>query len=906
MKYTKRFIWLLIITLIMVSLVLPSDVFAKTSRIDEILSSMSNEEKIAQMIMPSFRKQSGVDINENNIKDILSTYNFAGVILFAENTPDVESTMRFVDLLQNANKNNKTRLLISIDQEGGYVTRLGIGTNMPGNMALAATNDTAYAYNCAKTIAKELKALGINTNFSPVVDVNSNPNNPVIGLRSFSDDPNIVAAYGKKFMQGLQSEGLITSLKHFPGHGDTSTDTHTGLAIINKTYEELKNNELIPFQELINSGTDMIMTAHIEYPNIEKETYVSNKDNNVYTLPATLSKKILTDILRKDMGYNGIIITDALDMKAISEQFGIEDASIKAINAGADILLMPYTYDSQINELKDYIKSLASKIGTEISEKNVNASVRRILKLKEEKGLLEEYDNSDLEKNITNAKKLVSSLKNHDEEFEIAKKAVTMVKNTADTLPLNTTDKTVILYEYASHINAVKYALQKLKEKDNTIDDSNITLYPFYNASGALDTDTIKNEIMDAKNVIMIHSLYGTSGMKDPDLDKMNELIDYVHSNSGKVVMMSTQLPYDIAKFTNADALVLTYLANGIKFNLEDYQKEVPKYGPNVMAGIYMLFTKTENMNGVLPINIYNIDVNNDYTNEILYSRNYGLQYQNERIEKKGIENNVGNADIINTSEEVKDKIELTQNENNAIVNGEKLYVLLEVNDISETVSNDDKKLVETKLEDDSVVGIYLDINLYKQIESEDKIKIEETTGKIKIIIEIPESLRNSNRKFYIIRVHGTEVTKIFPTISGNILTFETDKFSTYALIYTDLEKETIVDNKTNTSENNTTNQVTPSSDNNDTENTPDDNKDELNNNNQEESNNNSNGETTNTDNPSENNGNKETTNKEDNTNKPNKTISPNTYDNILSYVLLLIISSVTLIVIKKKYIIKK
>ena len=652
MNYIRKIISIMIIfSLTIGGFLIPNNVYAMTSKVDTILSQMSNEDKIAQMIMPSFRKQPGVNINEDNIKDIISTYNFAGVILYAENTPDIESTIRFVDLLQNANKNNYSRLLISIDQEGGYVTRLGIGTKMPGNMALTATNNSNYAYNSAKIIGSELKVLGINTNFAPVVDVNSNPSNPVIGIRSFSDDANTVATYSEKFMQGLQSEGIITSLKHFPGHGDTKTDTHTGLAIINKTYDELKQSELIPFQKLINSGTDMIMTAHIEFPNIETDTYVSKKDGNTYTLPATLSKKILTDILRNDMGYNGIIVTDALDMAAISSQFGIEDASIRAINAGVDILLMPYTYDSQINEFKAYIQSLASKIGTEINEDNVNASVRRILKLKEEKGLLEEYDNPNLEEKITNAKNIVSSKENHNEEFEIAKKSITMIKNDDNVLPINSEDKTVILYEYGSHIEAVNNAIRLLKKDGNDINEENISVYPFYK-NNQLPLDEVKEAVKDAKNVVMIRSSYGNADLKDPDVDKMNELIDYVHEKGGKVIAMSTQLPYDIVKFKNADALVLTYFANGIWINLDDYEKELPSYGPNVMAGIYMLFTQKDNMNGVLPVNIYNLDDNNNYTNELLYQRGFGLKYLNNANVDELNKNKNQAKEIINSDKE--------------------------------------------------------------------------------------------------------------------------------------------------------------------------------------------------------------------------------------------------------------
>ena len=595
--------------------------------VDEILASMSNEDKIAQMVMPSFRKSSKTEINNDAIKDILSSHWYAGVILFAENTPDIESTIRFVDLLQNANSGNDSRLLIAIDQEWGYVTRLWIWTSTPGNMALTATDNPDNAYKAARIIWNELKTLWINTNFAPVVDVNSNPSNPIIGIRSFSDNPETVSTYAEQYMSWLHSEWIISTLKHFPWHGDTQTDTHTNLSIVEKTYDELKNTELIPFQYLINRGIEMIMTAHIIYPNIENETYVSKKDGNSYKIPATLSKKILTDILRKDMWFTGLIMTDALWMAAISEQFELTDTSIKAINAWVDILLMPFEDNYNKDDFENYIKTLANKIGKEISEDNINSSVRKILELKEKKGLLEPYVSPNLEENIKNAKNIVSSKENHNEELEIAKKTVTMVKNDNSTLPINTENKTVILYEYATHVNAINNAIILLKNDGNIINESNIKLLPIKNTEWVIDLENIKTNIQDAKNVIIIDSLYKSKDLSDPIFEWINEIINYVHNIWNKVIIMSTQLPYDVAKFKDADAIVLTYLANWIRFNLEEYEKELPKYWPNVIAGIYQLFSRTTNMNGVLPVDIYNIDSNNNFTNEIIYKRGFWLKY---------------------------------------------------------------------------------------------------------------------------------------------------------------------------------------------------------------------------------------------------------------------------------------
>ena len=598
-----------------------------TLNIDTYLSSMSNKEKIAQMIMPAFRKDSKVEINNDNIKEILSANAYAGVILFAENTPDIESTMRFIDFLQDANKENTTRLLIAIDQEGWYVTRLWVWTTMPGNMALASTKDPKYTYDAAKVMAKELKLLGININFAPVVDINSNPANPVIGIRSFSDNPDVVLAHAKEYMKGLHSEWIIASLKHFPWHWDSLTDTHTNLSIIDKSYDELKALELKPFQELIDDGVEMVMTAHTIYPQIESETYISKKDWNTYFVPATLSKEILTDMLRTEMWFSGIIISDALGMAAISEQFGLIDASVRAINAWVDILLMPFEYDHNKEELNEYIETLAAKVGTEIDEKTVNDAVRRVLALKEEKWLFENYDNTYLEENITAAKINVSSKESHNEEFEIAKKVITLIKNDNNVLPLNTEDKTVILYKYATHIEAVNNAISILKKDGYSINEDAILVYPMYDGSWAIALWNIKEQLSWADNVIILHSLYDSADLSTIDFDWINEIIDYAHENNCKVIAISTQLPYDVVKFNNADAILLTYLANWIRFNLDDYEQELPKYGPNVIASIYQLFAKNTSMEGVLPVDIYNIDADNTFTDEVVYKRGFWLSY---------------------------------------------------------------------------------------------------------------------------------------------------------------------------------------------------------------------------------------------------------------------------------------
>lgn len=322
---------------------------AKDKKIEDKIADMTLDEKIGQMLMLEFRyweDENGelkevTELNED-IKNAIIKYKVGGIILFAENVHDTEQTTKLTHNIQKAAiENGLDPLLISIDQEGGIVVRLGTGTSLPGNMALGATKDKKLAYEYGKIIADEIKTLGINVNLAPVMDTNNNPNNPVIGLRSISSDPKLVGELGSEVVKGIQDQGVSAAIKHFPGHGDTETDSHLGLPVVDKTYEEVEKLELVPFKKAVEEGVDMIMTAHISYPKLEKDTAISKKDGSVVGIPATLSDDIITGIIREKMNYDGIVITDAMKMQAIADHFGEEDAVVMAIKAGVDIPLMP-------------------------------------------------------------------------------------------------------------------------------------------------------------------------------------------------------------------------------------------------------------------------------------------------------------------------------------------------------------------------------------------------------------------------------------------------------------------------------------------------------------------------------------------------------------------------------------
>ena len=372
----------------------------KDKKIEDKISKMTLDEKIGQMLMLEFRHwedengelQEVTELNED-IKNAIVKYKVGGVILFAENVRDTEQTTKLTHNIQKAAvENGLDPLLISIDQEGGIVVRLGTGTSLPGNMALGATRDKELAYQYGKIIADEIKALGINVNLAPVMDTNNNPNNPVIGLRSISSDPKLVGELGSEVVKGLQDQGVSAAIKHFPGHGDTATDSHLGLPVVDKSFEEVEKLELVPFKKAANEGVDMIMTAHISYPQLEKDTAISKKDGSTVGIPATLSDDILTGIIREKMHYDGIVITDAMKMQAIADHFGEEDAVVMAIKAGVDIPLMPALLQKNEDLLK--LDNIIGRIKNEIdlgniSENEIDNSVYRILELKQKRGILD-------------------------------------------------------------------------------------------------------------------------------------------------------------------------------------------------------------------------------------------------------------------------------------------------------------------------------------------------------------------------------------------------------------------------------------------------------------------------------------------------------------------------------------
>lgn len=334
---------------------LPSEKgLSRNDRIEATLSRMSLEEKIGQIF---------VIAPDDNFEQMLRTYHLGGVILFSRHSPNLQQTMELIE---------QVRLIagaippfVAVDQEGGRVARLDFTTQVPSAHALS-TLDEYSLRQIGILLGKELAALGFNINFAPVMDVNTDPENPVIGDRSFGSDPVTVSRLGPAYIAGLQESGIAGCAKHFPGHGDTRSDSHYLLPIVNQNLERLESVELAPFRAAITSGVELIMVAHVQYPALDPTP----------GWPATFSKPIITGILRNNMGYTGLITTDAMNMKAITDSMAAGPAAVAAFQAGVDILLMP-------DNLKDAYTALLSAVHSgDIPLSRLDSSVRRILNLK--------------------------------------------------------------------------------------------------------------------------------------------------------------------------------------------------------------------------------------------------------------------------------------------------------------------------------------------------------------------------------------------------------------------------------------------------------------------------------------------------------------------------------------------
>lgn len=343
-------------------------------KIDRVLDSMTLEEKVNQLFMITPEALTGVGTviqAGDGTREALEEHPVGGLIYFAQNLKDPDQTRTMLENTQEyASARSGFPIFLSVDEEGGQVARVGsnpaFGVPEIGNMSeVGAGGDTQEAYETGSTIGAYLKDLGFNMDAAPDADVLTNPANEVVKYRSFGSDPELVSRMAAAELKGLNDQGIIGMYKHFPGHGGTTADSHEGYVYVEENLEELKSGALVPFQDGADNGLRVIMVSHIACPEV-------TGDNT----PATLSRQLVTDLLREDMGFDGLVITDALNMGAITEQYSSGEAAVAALNAGVDMLLMPADFQAA------YDGVMAALENGELTEERIDESVRRILEIK--------------------------------------------------------------------------------------------------------------------------------------------------------------------------------------------------------------------------------------------------------------------------------------------------------------------------------------------------------------------------------------------------------------------------------------------------------------------------------------------------------------------------------------------
>ncbi len=499
------------------------------------LDKMTLEEKIGQMIACRYMGRF-VSLDSDYLRNLVALIRqkkIGGLIIFGG---DVYETAHLTNFLQ---EKVRVPLLIAADFEWGAAMRINATTLFPPFMALGATGSEDLAYQMARVTAVEGRAMGIHMTYAPVVDVNINPDNPIISVRSLGESAEAVSRLAAAFIKGCQENGLIATAKHFPGHGDTDLDSHTLLPMIAADRERLEKVELYPFVGAIKAGAEAIMTAHLSVPALDPTP----------NLPATLSHLILTELLRKQMGFKGLIVTDALDMGGITRSFSTREAAVRAVKAGVDILLLPPEPAEAIDAL---VKAVSSG---EISESRINASVAKILELKARLGL---HRNKLVD---IGQLPLKVATKEHIETAALAfEKSVTLVKNEGDILPLGpeSLQKKIAVFSLSSDAGDYYAGSVFVREMEKRRPG---VLTAYADAfTGQEYINRAKEEAKSAETVVfaLFSSLRTAKGSVDL-VPQHIELVKEFAACPARIIVISFGSPYFLRHFPDVDAYVCLY-----------------------------------------------------------------------------------------------------------------------------------------------------------------------------------------------------------------------------------------------------------------------------------------------------------------------------------------------------------
>ena len=513
--------------------------------VERTLSGLTLRQKIGQLIMPwvlgDFAPEGSP--SHDRILEYIEDQGIGGVIMSVGSPTEVAAK------LNDFQAHSNIPLIVAADLETGAGFRmrgavqmpgtieLGGATDFPSLMAVGATADPQLAYEMGRITAREARAVGIHIPFAPVLDVNNNPDNPIINVRSFGENPEEVAGLGAAFVRGVQENGAIATGKHFPGHGDTETDSHLGLPAIPHSRARMDSVELFPFRHAIEAGMGAVMTAHISVPSL---------DGGVGD-PSTLSSAVLTDLLRGEMEFDGLLFTDAMDMSAISRGYGAEEASVRAIEAGADVILMPPSVERAVEGIAAAVES------GRIDASRIDASVRRILETKKQMGL-----DRDRAVQIDQIGQVVGIPAHTQVAAEIAERSITLLHNGGNLLPLLGTRSARVMsvsFRRTSDVLAGRYFNARLRQT-----------YPRLTTAG-LDVDSgpalYESLLRQARQqALVILSTYVTAFSQSGSLALPEEVVDF----AGQLteigvphIVVSFGNPYLITELPDVRAYMLAW-----------------------------------------------------------------------------------------------------------------------------------------------------------------------------------------------------------------------------------------------------------------------------------------------------------------------------------------------------------
>ena len=496
---------------------------------------MTLDEQIGQVLAVGFHQPTP----SQEIIELIQTYHVGNIILFRRNIQNIQQVYELTHRLQMIAKEAGHRypLLIMIDQENGMVRRFGQNTTIfPGNMALGAIGSEQVACDIALATGRELHSLGINMNLAPVMDVNNNPANPVIGVRSFGEDPRQVARLGAAMVRGYKAAGMITCLKHFPGHGDTAVDSHLALPVIPYDMQRLEAIELLPFKSAIGAGADSVMIAHMYLPALMQDEMV----------PATISHAVVTELLRKKLGFTGLIVSDCMEMQAVSDIVGTEHGTVEALKAGIDLVLVSHQYSQQRGSIEAIQAAMQDGL---LSEERVREAAEHVLQLK---ARTLSWDNLPDTKGLT----LIGNEAHRQLRDRAYELSTTVVKDEGGLLPLRLQPEQhlcILFLQPSTSTQAIDAGLsgdalvEQIRKRHDRVDIMSIASSPTPD-----EYESINRAVNGAAITIVVTA--------NANLDAyQGELVRQLLKSGRSILGVAAYNPYDLLAFPELSTYLVTY-----------------------------------------------------------------------------------------------------------------------------------------------------------------------------------------------------------------------------------------------------------------------------------------------------------------------------------------------------------